>query len=276
MKKFTLFFILIISLFLAACNMPQYKWANSSYSPTMVEQNLVIDQGDCNGDSEAVFPLPVAMRSPDLVFRQCIARPFVKTSVFLRPDYAAYVYNSPGLMKAYANRNDRNLSVEVWGERNYLNNGRARGRNVPTKRLVTYPVCNRFKDIQQYQYNEYSRIVSSQRSNRREYVSNCMAQLGWQLKLVEEPSRLIIERHANGQKSKEGNIINGKSEGLWTEWDESGNVVSQGNYLIGKKDGPWIEYWGNGNKRNERMFDNGNQQDETHWDEEENICSEQC
>ena len=275
MKKRTLFSALIIFLFLTACNMPKYKWENSSYSLSTVEQNLVIDQGECNADADVTFPLPVPMRSPDNVYRSCIASPFVRTEVYLRPDFAAYVINSPGLKKAYLNRQDRNLSIAAWGERSYRNKGRARGRTVPTKRIVTYPVCNQLKNNQQYQYNEYSRIVSSQQSNQKEYVSNCMAILGWQLKLVEEPSRLIIERHANGQKSKEGNIINGKSEGLWTEWDEGGNVVSQGNYLLGKKDGPWIE-WRNGNKRNERIFDNGYQQDESYWDEDGNVCSKQC
>jgi hypothetical protein len=284
MNKITLFFILVLFLFLSACNIPQYKWVNSSYSPTLVQQNLVIDQRDCGGKANAVYPELLAVRSPNEVYRQCISRPFVRREVVRVPDYAAYARNSPVIMQAYANRKDRNLSLQAWGKRSYLNNGRANGRTVPTKVFVTFPVCDDLKHYQQYQYNEYARTVSIQRSNRSEYVSSCMSFLGWERVLVEESSssgsgeatRLITERHANGQKSKEGNIINGQSEGLWTEWDESGNVVFQGNYLHGKKDGPWVEYWNNGKKRNETIFDNGNLQNETHWEEDGNICSERC
>ena len=247
----------------------------------MVQQNLVIDQGDCSADANITYPLPVAIRSPDDVYRQCMASPFVRKQVILAPDYAAYVYNIPELRRAYANRQDRSLSIEAWGERRYLRIGRANGGRVPTKEIVTFPVCDERKRYQQYQYNEYARIVSTQRSNRSEYVSSCMALLGWERVLVEESSssgnrgstRIITERHANGQKSKEGVMINGQSEGLWTEWDEGGNVVSQGNYLKGKKDGPWVEYYKNGQKLNERMFDNGNLQNETHWDEGGNCIS---
>jgi antitoxin component YwqK of YwqJK toxin-antitoxin module len=103
-----------------------------------------------------------------------------------------------------------------------------------------------------------------------------MAILGWQYVVVEELPRLIVERHDNGQKSKEGNMLDGQPEGLWTHWDEGGNVVSQGNYIKGNKDGAWIEYYENGQKRIERIFDNGNLQTETQWDEEGDICAGLC
>jgi hypothetical protein len=276
--------LIIISSLLSACSVPQYKWVNSVYSPAMVEQNLVIDQGDCNADANVAYTLPVAVHSPEAVYRQCLSSPFVRRQVIRRPDYAAYVNSAPDLQRAYANRQDRSLSKQAWGERSYLNNGRANGRRVPIKQFVTYPVCDEHKRRQQYQYNEYARIVSIQRNNRSEYVNSCMTLLGWQRIQVEEGNsssriggaeQIITERYANGKKSKEGIMINGQPEGLWTEWTKSGTVVSQGNYLNGKKDGPWIEYDNNGQKRNEKIFNNGNLQNETHWNEE-GQCLQGC
>ena len=81
-----------------------------------------------------------------------------------------------------------------------------------------------------------------------------MAILGWQYVVVEELPRLIVERHDNGQKSKEGNMLDGQPEGLWTHWDEGGNVVSQGNYIKGNKDGAWIEYHSNGSLKGKYVY----------------------
>lgn len=276
MKKFTLSLTFILILLLSACKTTQYKWVNSIYAPTVAEDNLVIDQGTCNADANAAFPLPLSVQRPDDVYRQCRARPFVRREIIVTPDYAAYVNSSPDLRRAYADRQDKNLSIIAWGERHYLRNGRANGRRVPTTRIVTYPVCDELQTIQAYQYDQYARIVSAQRRNRSEHVSSCMAILGWQYVVVEELPRLIVERHDNGQKSKEGNMLDGQPEGLWTHWDEGGNVVSQGNYIKGNKDGPWIEYYENGQKRIERIFDNGNLQTETQWDEEGDICAGLC
>lgn len=40
--------------------------------------------------------------------------------------------------------------------------------------------------------------------------------------------------HENGQKQQEGNYKNGKKDGLWTEWDNDGNVTMTKKYSNGE------------------------------------------
>tara|TARA_Y100000590_G_C15684969_1_gene1001233 strand:- start:1458 stop:1799 length:342 start_codon:yes stop_codon:yes gene_type:complete len=40
--------------------------------------------------------------------------------------------------------------------------------------------------------------------------------------------------HPNGQKKEEGNYINGKMDGLWIMWDQSGNVIRKEIFKNGK------------------------------------------
>ena len=41
--------------------------------------------------------------------------------------------------------------------------------------------------------------------------------------------------YENGQKESEGNYKDGKMHGLWTEWDEEGNVTEQAKFENGEK-----------------------------------------
>ena len=55
--------------------------------------------------------------------------------------------------------------------------------------------------------------------------------------------------YENGQKSAEGGYVNGERDGLWTYWDEEGNVTSIKTYEAGDlvsekitKDDDFAEY----------------------------------
>ena len=39
-----------------------------------------------------------------------------------------------------------------------------------------------------------------------------------------------------------GHMKDGKREGRWTTWDESGNLIAEGTYKNGEMDGRWVEW----------------------------------
>jgi antitoxin component YwqK of YwqJK toxin-antitoxin module len=45
--------------------------------------------------------------------------------------------------------------------------------------------------------------------------------------------------YENGQLMREEEYINGKRDGMHTEYDETGNKVEEGEYVDGQEDGPW-------------------------------------
>ena len=44
----------------------------------------------------------------------------------------------------------------------------------------------------------------------------------------------VIERYESGQKKKEGTYKSGKREGVWTYWDDKGNVTKTETYKNGE------------------------------------------
>lgn len=48
--------------------------------------------------------------------------------------------------------------------------------------------------------------------------------------------------HDNGQVKQEGNYLNGKLQGKWISYNESGNKVAIGEYNNGVKVGKWF-FW---------------------------------
>lgn len=60
--------------------------------------------------------------------------------------------------------------------------------------------------------------------------------------------------YENGTLQQEGFFKNGKLEGIWTSFDESGNKLSVATYSNGEKIGKWL-FW-NGNKLNEVEYSN--------------------
>ena len=65
--------------------------------------------------------------------------------------------------------------------------------------------------------------------------------------------------HKNGEQKEKGEIINGEKSGLWSGWDEKGNLTYKGNYLNGKEDGNWKGYHSNGKTKYEGPYKNGKQ-----------------
>jgi len=61
----------------------------------------------------------------------------------------------------------------------------------------------------------------------------------------------------NGQIKALGQINDGKEEGLWTEWYESGNKLTEVNYKDGKMEGVGTLWYENGKKQTESNYKNG-------------------
>ena len=63
--------------------------------------------------------------------------------------------------------------------------------------------------------------------------------------------------YQNGNKSSEGNFVNGKPEGLWKSYFENGKLKSEGNRHNNKPDGLWKFYNENGKIASELIYDLG-------------------
>ena len=62
--------------------------------------------------------------------------------------------------------------------------------------------------------------------------------------------------YPNGRLKVKGVMINGKRDGLWISWYESGQEWSECNYKDGQKDGSIVAWHENGMKRYEGFYKN--------------------
>jgi antitoxin component YwqK of YwqJK toxin-antitoxin module len=53
------------------------------------------------------------------------------------------------------------------------------------------------------------------------------------------PNGFNIFYYPNGAKSSEGNLLNGKPDGIWKAYHENGILKSEGNRVNGKLEGAW-------------------------------------
>ena len=65
--------------------------------------------------------------------------------------------------------------------------------------------------------------------------------------------------HKNGERKEKGDIVNGTKSGLWSGWDEKGNLKYKGAYLLGKEDDLWKGYFSNGKTKYEGKYKSGKQ-----------------
>ena len=80
----------------------------------------------------------------------------------------------------------------------------------------------------------------------------------WYLKDSETPySGKVYALHPNGQKKKEGNFKEGKTDGLLVRWHKNGQKETEGNYKDGKADGLFVEWYENGQKLMKGNFKDG-------------------
>ena len=61
------------------------------------------------------------------------------------------------------------------------------------------------------------------------------------------PPRRVIPRQG-GEKRAEANFVNGKLEGLFTEWHRNGEKAEEGRYQNDKREGAFTTWYDNGNK----------------------------
>ena len=60
------------------------------------------------------------------------------------------------------------------------------------------------------------------------------------------PNGYNVFHYSNGQKSSEGNFVNGKPEGFWKNYYETGVLKSEGNRKLHELDSAWLFYYENG------------------------------
>ena len=78
----------------------------------------------------------------------------------------------------------------------------------------------------------------------------------YQYKIYSGPAYL---NHKNGERKEKGDIVNGAKTGVWSGWDDKGNLIYKGNYLDGKEDGMWKGYFSNGKTKYEGEYKKGKQ-----------------
>jgi len=77
--------------------------------------------------------------------------------------------------------------------------------------------------------------------------------------------------YENGQKSGEFNYKDGKLDGLGTIWYENGLKMLEGTYMDGSSDGLWTKWYKNGQKKEERTYKNGKIISKKEWNEDGSI-----
>ena len=55
----------------------------------------------------------------------------------------------------------------------------------------------------------------------------------------------------------QGTFKNGKWEGPWVEYYDSGQLFSKGTFKNGNQDGPWVHYYENGQLESKGTYKNG-------------------
>lgn len=55
--------------------------------------------------------------------------------------------------------------------------------------------------------------------------------------------------YENGQVQQEGYFVNGKLDGIWVSYNESGDKIASGEYVDGVKTGKWF-FWSQNNDKN--------------------------
>ena len=69
--------------------------------------------------------------------------------------------------------------------------------------------------------------------------TNFMSKIIFLLLLI--PSLIL----ADGLR-EEGNVIDGKRDGIWKTFNSQGNLIIEGSYSDGLRNGPWKEYTSDG------------------------------
>src|SRR5262245_52670719 len=62
---------------------------------------------------------------------------------------------------------------------------------------------------------------------------------------------LVTFQHPNGEKAREGRVVNGRREGPWTAWYSNGKLAYEGSFKDYEHVGHWIYYRPEGGKQME-------------------------
>lgn len=139
--------IIITILTLSACA-PGYRWVNSDYPLSQMEDQFILDKGSCIRDADDTYPEPYPVQDPDEVYEECMA---------------------------YTSRQER-YAVKT-------EDGRTEYRTV-TVRGNPY-VCTPSREARQ-NYREYENYLMQQRNSRAQYVNSCLAIMGWEKIQIEQ------------------------------------------------------------------------------------------
>ena len=67
----------------------------------------------------------------------------------------------------------------------------------------------------------------------------------------------VFSLYKDGEKKEDGNIKDGKKDGLWNTWYGNGQKRYEKTYKEGKEDGRWNQWYRNGQKKSEETYKDG-------------------
>jgi antitoxin component YwqK of YwqJK toxin-antitoxin module len=84
-----------------------------------------------------------------------------------------------------------------------------------------------------------------------------------------------ITYYSDGSKNIEGQLLNGKRDGLWLSWYEDGSLWSEGQFTNGLRNGSAVVYYPNGQKMIEGQYKNNERVGIWRsWDDEGHLINE--
>jgi uncharacterized protein len=94
------------------------------------------------------------------------------------------------------------------------------------------------------------------------YVSNRIQMIGtFKSKRLNIKQGHFIYFYENGRKSSEGECVNDKNEGFWTDWHENGQKKSEGKFKNDLRQNKWTYWHENGHIKSEGLYINDNAED---------------
>ena len=146
MRKVTFILLPAAALLLAGC--ARYSWVNDSYSAAEMEDNYVLDRGNCIREANVTYPEPYPVQDPEQAYYECMARNTRTGTVAERTPEGEIVYR------------------------------RVRSTPRPYVCAPTYEEKRRFE--------EYVETLQARERERAAYVQSCMSVLGWERIRMEE------------------------------------------------------------------------------------------
>lgn len=138
---------LLVLANLAGCS-PGYKWMNSDYAVTEMDDHFAMDKGACIREADVTYPDPYPIADPEEVYYDCMANTSRRETYPVKAEDGSTVYRT----------------VIARGNPYFCRPSREERQN----------------------FRDYENYLRQQRNERAQYVNSCLAIMGWEKIYIEE------------------------------------------------------------------------------------------